>query len=85
MAQSEGRPVKYPLTNTVYLVQNGTGRPFPDADTFEKMGYVFKDIFVFQRLPHRFPDGPGLPTLATATTQTKSSKKQQQTKGSLQR
>ena len=77
--------MKYPLTNTVYLAQNGTGRPFPNVDTFVKMGYEFKDIYVFQRMPHRFPDGPELPNLATATststtTQSKKKKKSSTTK-----
>ena len=58
------RVIKYPLTAAVYLVQNGTARPFPNSDTFIKMGFLFKDVIALQKVLYRLPEGPQLPDLA---------------------
>jgi hypothetical protein len=49
------------------LVQNGTAFAFPNSDTFEKMGYSFKDVVVLLKVLYRFPEGKPLPDLAVPT------------------
>ena len=68
VASCNNRVIKYPLTATVYLVQNGTARAFPNSDTFVKMGYLFKDVIALQKVLYRLPEGPQLPDLAVPTT-----------------
>ena len=64
VASCNNRVIKYPLTATVYLVQNGTARAFPNSDTFVKMGFLFKNVIALQKVLYRLPEGPQLPDLA---------------------
>jgi hypothetical protein len=60
----EGELIRGTSSRTVYLVQNGQLRAFPNGDTFMKMKFDFGDVHVtFQGEVDYMPKGPDLPIL----------------------